>query len=259
MENLLNVAIIQADIIWEDSSQNRVNFSTKIDEISNNVDLIILQEMFTTGYTMNVGDVAETMTGDTVAWMLEKAKQKDALLMGSVIIKENGNYFNRIIVAFPSGKLEYYDKRHLFSYAGEDKVFTAGINKNIIKYKGWKLLPLVCYDIRFPIWSRNTDGYDVLIYVASWPSTRVTAWDTLLKARAIENLSYTIGVNRLGEDGNGIKYVGHSAVIDTLGNAILEFDENQEATKTITLNKNHIIESRNKFGFLNDMDQFKIV
>lgn len=259
MENLLNVAIIQTEIIWENTNQNLVNFSNKIDAISNNIDLIVLQEMFTTGYTINANAVAETMNGVTVKWMKEKAKEKDALLMGSIIIEENGNYYNRLIAAFPSGEIQHYDKRHLFSYAGEDKVFTPGIKKVIIEYKNWKILPLICYDIRFPVWSRNTTEYDVLIYVASWPSVRVTAWDTLLKARAIENLSYVIGANRLGKDGNNIEYVGHSSVIDALGNTILEFEDNEEAVKTVLLDKNHIIESRNKFGFLNDKDEFKIL
>jgi predicted amidohydrolase len=258
MENILNVAIIQSDIIWENPNRNRANFSQKIDEISNEIDLIVLQEMFTTGYTINASAVAESMAGETVKWMLGKAKEKNALLIGSIVIKEDENYFNRIIIAFPSGEVQHYDKRHLFSFAGEEKVFTSGNNRIIITYKGWRLLPLICYDLRFPVWARNTDEFDAIIYVASWPSARVSAWDTLLKARAIENLSYVIGANRVGKDGNNLEYVGHSAVIDTFGHTVLEFDESQEATKTVILDKNHIIESRNKFGFLDDKDEFEI-
>ncbi len=265
MENVLNVAIIQSDIIWENPTQNLSNLSLKIEEISNEVELIVLQEMFTTGYTLNVGTMAETMSGDSINWMLKIAKEKDALIMGSIIIKETDsgsigemNYYNRLLVAFPNGAIQHYDKRHLFSYADEDKIFTSGKKRTIIEYKGWKLLPLICYDLRFPVWSRNTEEFDVLIYMANWPNTRVSAWDTLLKARAIENLCYVVGVNRLGKDANNLEYVGHSAVIDSMGNTILEFVENQEATKTVVLYKNNIGDSRNKFGFLNDKDEFEI-
>ena len=265
MKNSLNVSIIQSDIIWENPAQNLSNLSHKIKEISNEVDLIVLQEMFTTGYTLNASTMAETMSGNTIQWMLEKAKEKDALIMGSIIIKESHtgpnekeNYFNRLLVAFPNGEIQYYDKRHLFTYADEDKIFTAGKNRTIINYKGWKLLPLICYDLRFPVWSRNTDEFDVLIYVANWPNTRVSAWDTLLKARAIENLCYVVGANRLGIDANNLEYNGHSAIIDCMGNTILEFNESQKATKSIALDKNHIENSRNKFSFLNDKDEFEI-
>ena len=266
MKNSLKTAIIQSDLVWENSKQNRINFSHKIDAISSDVDLIVLQEMFSTGYTLNACAVAETMTGDTVKWMLEKAKKKEALLIGSIIIEElssdktnNKNYFNRLIIAFPNGKIQYYDKRHLFSYAQEHKVFTSGKNRTIITYKSWKLLPLICYDLRFPVWARNTNDFDAIIYIANWPNTRISAWDTLLKARAIENLCYVIGVNRLGKDQNNLEYIGHSAIIDAMGKTVLEFDENQEAIKTFVLDKKHITDSRNKFGFLKDRDQFKII
>ncbi len=265
MENNLNVAIIQSDIIWENPSLNLSNLSHKIQDIKGKVDLIVLQEMFTTGYTLNASSMAETMTGNTINWMLKIAKEKDALIMGSIIIKEsdselnqNENYYNRLIVAYPGGEIQHYDKRHLFSYADENKIYSAGKKRTIIKYKGWKLFPLICYDLRFPVWSRNTEEFDVLIYIANWPNTRVSAWDTLLKARAIENLCYVVGVNRLGKDANNLEYVGHSTAIDSMGNPVLEFDENQEATKTVVLKKNHIEDSRNNFGFLSDKDEFEI-
>ena len=259
MENLLKTAIIQTDIIWKNSIQNRINFSSKIDVVSNDVDLIILQEMFTTGFTNQVQDVCESMEGETVQWMLQKASEKDALLIGSIIIQEREKFFNRLIVAFPNGKLKYYDKRHLFSYAGEDEVFTAGNSRLVFDYRGFKICPLVCYDLRFPVWSRNTEDIDLLIYVANWPKPRINAWDILLKARAIENLCYTIGVNRLGKDFNNLEYVGHSAVIDAMGNPVLDFEEGQEEIKTIILSMEHIENARSKFGFLEDKDEFEIV
>lgn len=265
MENVLNISIIQSDIVWENPTQNLSNLSQKIEKISNETDLIVLQEMFTTGYTLNAESMAETMTGDTIKWMLEKAKEKEALIMGSLIIKVQTDkkdhsikYFNRVIVAYPSGETNYYDKRHLFSYANEDNIYTAGKDRMIVEYKGWRLLPLVCYDLRFPVWSRNTNEFDVIIYMANWPNTRISAWDTLLNARAIENLCYVVGVNRLGVDDNKLKYIGHSMVINAMGEVILQFEENQEGFKSVFLNKNYIMEVRKKFGFLNDRDSFAI-
>jgi predicted amidohydrolase len=259
MKDLLKVAIIQTNIIWENSNQNRINFSTKIDAISHDVDLIILQEMFTTGFTNQAQNVFESMDGETVKWMLQKSHEKETLLIGSLIIKEGEKFFNRLIVAFPDGELKYYDKRHLFSYAGEDELFTAGNSRLVFDYKGFKICPLVCYDLRFPVWSRNTEDIDILIYVANWPKPRINAWDILLKARAIENLCYVIGVNRQGKDFNNLEYLGHSAVIDAMGNPVLDFEEGQEVTKTIILSKDHIENTRSKFGFLEDKDEFEIV
>lgn len=259
MEDLLKAAIVQTDIIWENPNQNRINFSFKINGLSNDVDLIILQEMFVTGFTNHVQNFYENMDGETVQWMLQKAHEKEALLIGSLIIKEGEEFFNRLIVAFPNGELKYYDKRHLFSYAGEDDVFTAGNSRLVFDYKGFKICPLVCYDLRFPVWSRNTKDIDVLIYIANWPKPRINAWDILLKARAIENLCYVIGVNRLGKDFNNLEYLGHSAVIDAMGNSVLDFEEGKEMTKTITLSKDHIENTRSKFDFLADKDEFEIV
>ena len=258
MSEFLNIAIVQSDLVWENSENNRKNFDKKIKEIPAEIDLIIIPEMFTTGFTMNTKKVAETMDGITIAWMLQKAKEKDALVMGSIIIKENNKFYNRLIVTFPSGKLKYYDKRHLFSFAGEDKLFTAGNKKLIFKYKGFKICPLICYDLRFPVWARNTESYDILIYIANWPNARITAWDTLLKARAIENICYSIGINRVGLDGNNLVYNGHSAVYDFFGKALLSFNEKKESIKTISLSKKEIEDTRKKFRFLDDMDKFEI-
>ncbi len=258
MKDSLNIAIIQTNIFWEDAPLNRLSFSKKIEEIKE-VDIIILQEMFTTGFTSQPQNVAESMDGETVQWMLQKASEKGALLIGSLIINQDKEYFNRLIVAFPNGDLKYYDKRHLFSYAREDKAYTSGNSRLVFDYKGYKICPLVCYDLRFPVWSRNTEDIDLLIYVANWPKPRINAWDILLKARAIENLCYVIGVNRIGKDFNNLEYLGHSTVIDCMGKPILDFDEGEEATKTIALSKDNIEKTRSKFGFLADKDNFEIV
>jgi len=258
MENNLKITLIQTDNVWENRLQNLQNLSLKIDIIHESVDIIVLPELFSTGFTMHTKPIAETMQGDSVSWMLDKAKEKSCVVLGSLIISDDDKIFNRLVVAFPNGKIKFYDKRHLFSYAGEEKAFTAGSKKMIFEYKGFKICPLVCYDLRFPVWARNTEEIDILIYVANWPNARIFAWDTLLKARAIENLCYVIGVNRVGVDNNNLVYKGHSAVIDALGKMILDFKEGQENVKTIILEKKHIIETRNKLRFLDDRDIFEI-
>ena len=263
MENKLKIALVQTDTLWEKRDNNLKNLSQKIDSVNNDVDLIVLPELFSTGFTMNAKPVAETMQGISVLWMLDQAKKKDCLLIGSLIIIENEKIFNRLVVVFPpdnhkEGEIKYYDKRHLFTYAGEEKVFSVGNKRMIFEYKGFKICPLVCYDLRFPVWARNSEDFDVLIYVANWPNARMFAWDTLLKARAIENLCYVVGVNRVGADNNNLVYTGHSAVIDTFGKIILDFKEKQEAIKTAVLEKKHITKTRNRFRFLEDRDVFEI-
>ncbi len=258
MANKLKIAIIQADLVWHDAAQNLKNFSEKINQIKEQVDLIILPEMFSTGFSMQPQEIAETMQGETVKWMQKAAAEKKSAIAGSVVISEGKNYCNRFLFVHPSGEINFYDKRHLFTLAGEDKVYGRGNEKIIVNYKGWKICPLICYDLRFPVWARNTEDYDLLIYVANWPKTRITAWDTLLKARAIENMSYAIGVNRVGVDANNYEYNGHSAAYDSLGEQVAETHENKEETAVFTLDKNHISEIRNKLGFLNDRDDFEI-
>jgi len=255
--NFLNISLIQTDIIWENPQANREYLSEKIKQVKLETDLVILPEMFTTGFTMNV-DLAETMEGETVNWMQNIATEKQIAITGSIIIKEQNNYHNRLLFIFPNGKIEYYDKRHSFSYGNEHETFTAGSSKLILTYKGWKICPLICYDLRFPVWARNTENYDLLIYVASWPEKRIYAWDTLLKARAIENLSYTIGVNRIGEDGKNYNYVGHSIALDFLGKSISKEHCSIEKVIEISLDKSLQNEKRHHFGFLNDKDQFSI-
>ena len=256
MQNELKVAVIQTDLVWENPVQNRSNLSKKFMSIGEAVDLIILPEMFTTGFTMNASAVAETMNGDTVNWMKFVGAKSDAVIIGSIIVIEDSKYYNRLLVVRPSGDIEHYDKRHTFTLAGEDKVFASGTEKIIVNYKGWKICPLICYDLRFPVWARNTEDYDVLIYVANWPKPRINAWDTLLKARAIENMSYCIGVNRVGLDDNKNSYSGHSAVYNGFGEQISDLKENEEQIEIVTLSKSNLISMREKLKFLDDKDSF---
>jgi predicted amidohydrolase len=255
--NSLTVAIIQTDLIWETPEANRKNIENKVSTITD-ADLIVLPEMFTSGFTMNASAVAETMDGNTIIWLKQLAKEKQTAITGSLVIKENNKYYNRLVFIEPSGKTIHYDKRHTFTLAGEHKVYTAGSNKVVIGYKGWKICPLICYDLRFPVWARNVEDYDLLLYVANWPKARVSAWDTLLKARAIENMSYSIGVNRVGFDGNGYEYTGHSAAYDVLGRRIDTIAKNKETIAIVTLEKEHIQKYREKLGFLKDRDRFTL-
>lgn len=258
MANTLKIALIQSHLVWENPKQNRDNFTKKINNISEAIDIIILPEMFTTGFTMAAEKVAESMDGDTVNWMKQMAKNTNAAITGSLVINEDGAYYNRLLFVEPSGYISTYDKRHTFTLVGEDKVYTAGKEKVIFIYKNWTICPLICYDLRFPVWARNVADYDVLLYVANWPKPRINAWDILLKARAIENMSYCIGVNRVGKDGLKSTYSGHSACYDVLGHTMTAFKEGEENTQIVTLDKNHITAYRNKLKFLDDRDTFSI-
>jgi predicted amidohydrolase len=206
---------------------------------------------------MNPKAVAETMQGETVSWLQHLAKAKDCAITGSLVIEENGNYYNRLVFVFPTGEIKTYDKRHLFSLAGENEFYAAGKDKLILEYKGYKICPLICYDLRFPVFSRNVENYDVLLYVANWPKPRVNAWDILLKARSVENMCYTIGVNRIGKDHNHHEYIGHTQVIDFLGEYVLEPQE-ADAVFIVELNKAKLLETRKKLAFLNDKDNFQL-
>lgn len=257
MQNL-KVAIIQANLEWEHPEKNRYHFSEMIDQISENVDLIVLPEMFTTGFSMSPKKGAEKLDGTTTQWMQKIAREKNSAICGSLIIAENHKFYNRFIFITPEGTIFYYNKRHLFTLAGEHKTYEQGMKNVLIDYKGWKIRPQICYDLRFPVFIRNTDFYDLLIFVANWPETRINAWDTLLKARAIENLSYVVGVNRVGKDANNLKYNGHSAVYDPLGNEICSPIEHVEKIVLVDLDKSVVTETRNQLNFLNDRDEFKI-
>lgn len=258
MQEALHIVAIQANLVWENPQQNLNSFEKVINQLNESVDLVILPEMFSTGFTMQPKLIAEKMDGNTVSWMLKKAKEKNLAIVGSVVIEENTNYYNRAIFVHPDGKIETYDKRHSFSLAGEDEEYTSGEKKLIVDYKGWKIFPLICYDLRFPVWSRFNDDYDLLIYMANWPKPRILAWDSLLKARAIENMSYCIGVNRVGEDANGYEYIGHTAVYDFLGGEIATTKEGQEDFIQCKLTKSELYHTRKKLNFLNDRDQFAI-
>lgn len=256
--NTLNISLLQADLSWENPKENLSYFSSQIKQINNDVDLIVLPEMFTTGFSMNASKLAEEVNGTTVNWMKDVAKTKNSAVVGSVIITEENQYYNRLFFVFPSGEFEYYDKKHTFTLAKEHETYSSGTEKLLVEYKGWKICPLICYDLRFPVWARNVEDYDLLLYVASWPEKRISAWDALLKARAIENMSYTIGVNRIGKDGNDYAYVGHSIIVDCLGEALSKEKNETAEIISVQINKNTQEEVRNKLGFLKDRDIFEL-
>lgn len=279
----LTITTIQANLQWENKAANLQCFSEKIDGIRENTEIVVLPEMFSTGFSMKPETLAERMDGPTMDWMKKTAAQKRVILTGSLIIEEEGNYFNRLIWMLPNGQYGYYDKRHRFAYAGENEHYTAGKKRLIASVKGWKINLLVCYDLRFPVWSRQTPAeaptgenpgsgeqpslsggvtpdvleYDLLIYVANWPERRSHAWKTLLQARAIENQSYVVGVNRVGEDGNNISHSGDSMIIDPLGE-VLYHGVKEEAIFTYTLRKERLEEVRSRFPFWRDADDFSI-
>jgi len=255
MENL-KITIIQPDIVWENIQANLDKYSAIIDKIDS-TDLIILPEMFTTGFSMKPEILKETMDGISVAWMKNVAKKKDASIVGSLIIEDNGKFFNRAVWVFPDGKTEFYDKRHLFTMGQENLHYSFGKEKMIVEYKGWRFCPLICYDLRFPVLSRNAENYDVLIYMANWPSPRHHHWKTLLVARAVENQSYCIGVNRTGIDGSGLKYLGDSCMVSSKG--FTEFLGENESTITFEISYSELHDYRKSFPLLEDRDAFRIV
>ena len=258
MSNSLVVAGIQANLFWENPKKNIAFFEEKILALDDTVDLVVLPEMFTSGFTMNPISVAETINGNTISWMKSIAKKKNVAITGSIVIEEENQYYNRLVFVKPNGNFFTYDKKHTFTLAGENKAYKAGEKKIIVEYKGWKICPLICYDLRFPVWARNIENYDLLIYMANWPVARIKAWDTLLKARAIENMSYTIGVNRIGLDDNNYEYSGNSLIIDYLGQVIANAKDNKEEIIVAELLKTKQEKVRKKLGFLNDKDTFTL-
>ena len=258
----LTITTIQSDLIWEEKSANLRQLEQKISTIPEKTEIVILPEMFSTGFSMNTAQLAEKMDGETISWMKRVSNENGIVLTGSLIIEAEGKYFNRLIWMLPNGQYGHYDKRHLFAYGEEDQHYSAGNKRLIASVKGWKINLLICYDLRFPIWARQQPKaeeaeYDVLIYVANWPERRSHAWKTLLCARAIENQSYVIGVNRTGTDGNNIYYSGNSLVIDPLGQVLYHMAD-EEDVFTITLQKEKLDEVRTKFPFWKDADDFKI-
>ena len=257
MQDSLNVTIIQTHLAWENPIENRSHFDTLLKSLKD-THLVVLPEMFTTGFTMNAEQASEISEGETLAWLQQWAKRINAAITGSVAVNENGNYYNRLYFVYPDGSFKTYDKKHLFTLANEHHTYNAGKERLIVEYLGWKICPLVCYDLRFPVWARNTEDYDALIYVANWPKIRTHAWDTLLKARAIENISYCIGVNRIGLDGNGYEYVGHSAVYNSLGELVSSEELETDLLQKVTLEKSHITKTRSHLKFLQDRDAFTL-
>jgi len=258
----LTLSLIQSDLHWEEIDANLATFEEYIWAIDK-TDLIILPEMFTTGFSMNAESLAEPAGGKTFKWMRLMASQKNAAITGSFIVKEKGHYFNRLYFVFPDGSAQVYDKKHLFTLAGEDKVYTSGTSRELVEYMGWRIRPMICYDLRFPVWARSKKQetsayeYDLLIYVANWPDARINAWDALLKARAIENLSYCAGVNRIGTDGYPKEYSGHSAVYDFEGK-LLSYSENKAEVLTAKLKMGDLEKFRERFSFQEDADDFAL-
>jgi omega-amidase len=280
----LTITAIQTKLHWEDKAANLQMLQEKILSIKEKTEIVVLPEMFSTAFSMKPEALAETMDGDTINWMKRIAAEKKIILTGSIIIKESAPspleraggevYYNRLIWMLPNGQYGIYDKRHRFAFAGEDNQYTAGTKRLIASVKGWKINLQVCYDLRFPVWARQAPSqpphkgeelvilqapeYDVLIYVANWPERRSTAWKTLLQARAIENQCYVVGVNRVGNDGNGIYHSGDSMIFDPLGE-ILYHKKDEEDIFTISLNKDHLQSVREKFPFWKDGDNFSIM
>lgn len=253
----LTVGLIQTTLHWEQPQANRDRLADKLVDCAS-ADLIVLPEMFTTGFSMNAAHYAESPTGPTMTWMADQAARHNAVITGSVMMSTDGGYVNRLVWMPPDGHYQHYDKRHLFRYANEHAYYQAGEDRLIVTLQGWRICPLICYDLRFPVYSRNRNDYDLLIYVADWPTSRRHHWQSLLTARAIENLSYVIGVNRVGNDGNGLHYNGDSSAINMAGETLLSVAE-KEATRTVTLSANALTTWRKQFPFHLDSDAFEII
>jgi omega-amidase len=257
-EELLRILIIQPDIIWKNTIENLRQYTGMLLSYQKPVDLILLPEMFTTGFILTPEDISGSMQEEAISWLKNNAVNHHCSIAGSLIIHENRNFFNRLICAHPSGEINLYDKRHLFRMAGEDEHYSQGTHRTISTVKGWRICWQICYDLRFPVWSRNQNDYDVLVYVANWPAQRSNVWKILLKARAIENQSYVIGVNRIGKDGNNIDYLGESLVIDPKGNPLNNITERDNNRIRIDLKYSSLLDFRNKFPVLQDRDNFTV-
>lgn len=254
----LKLALIQPDIIWEDIDANLNALSKKLEGIADNVDAIILPELFATGFTMRSRELAEGMDGKSVSWMQMTSDRYSCVVAGSLIIADHDAYFNRFIWMEPRGRITTYDKRHLFSISGEDEHYTPGESNTITEINTFRIRPQVCYDLRFPVWSRNTGTYDLLLYVANWPAVRRDVWISLLKARAIENQSFVIGVNRVGKDGIGIDYSGDSLAYNAKGQIIASLPVREEGIQVVHLSLQELMDFRQKFPVWRDADNFEI-
>lgn len=258
-QETLHIALFQTNLAWEDPQANRDHVDRWLEKTGTNTDIVFLPEMFSTGFSMNVGQLAEPMDGETVQWMKKRSAEHQFALCGSLIIKEKEEYFNRLVFVQPSGEIHFYNKRHLFTMGNEESHFQKGTDRLIVRYKGWRICPLICYDLRFPVWSRNRNEYDVLVYVANWPNNRVEVWNTLLKARAIENQCFVLGVNRVGVDGQLIHYSGYSQILNAKGQRrAADANEWEEGIVTAEISFPELEKFRTSFPVLNDADSFYV-
>lgn len=253
----LNIALVQTTLFWEDKKSNLRKFDNIFSSIPDSTDIIIIPEMFSTGFTMSPEKFAENMSGDTFQWLKSKSKEKESIITGSVIIKEATKYYNRLIWMRPDGTFEYYDKKHLFTLTNEQDHYSGGTTKLIVEHEGWKFCPMICYDLRFPVWIRNSEDYDCLIFVANWPERRIQHWTPLLVARAIENQCYVLAVNRVGSDGNNVYHNGSSLAVDP-GGKVIAMANDIETVLNITLKQDILKKIRNDLPFLNDRDNFEV-
>ena len=251
---ILNIGLVQFDISWERPDQNMQRIESMM-EGQQNIDLLLLPEMWSTGFTMEPQTVSEPAPGPCLQWMLQMAREWNTAIGGSISVRDGSQYFNRWYCTWPDGSIAQYDKKHLFSYGKEDMHYTPGHTQVLMEIKGWKIRPIICYDLRFPVWCRNTDGYDLLAVVANWPIPRIHHWDALLRARAIENQCFVTAVNRIGRDENGLEYNGHSSIYDMSGSQLLLM-ENKEGIGRLSLDKNELSTYRHQFRFLQDRDTF---
>ncbi len=259
MSKNLKISCVQADLAWENIDKNLELFANKLELVPDDTELVILPEMFTTGFSMNSKRLAEPMNGRSFKWLKQQAANHQKIILGSIIIEENNNYYNRCITMFPNGEFYTYDKGHLFRMEREHIDFTKGKSKTIFKYNDWRISTLICYDLRFPVWSRNQNDYDLLIYIASWPESRREVWNTLLKARALENQAYVVGVNRIGKDGEGISYAGDTVIIDPKGRIISKAQDYSEEIIHADLSLDELNLFREKFPVHLDADEFKLL
>ncbi|MBN1414458.1 MAG: amidohydrolase [Bacteroidales bacterium] len=257
-EETLRILIIQPDIIWKDTTENLRHYSSLLRAYEKPVDLILLPEMFSTGFVTNPEEISESLHDDAIQWLKNIAESRNCSVAGSVIVMENRRYYNRLICMAPDSVISFYNKRHLFRMEGEEEYFSQGLQRTVTVLKGWRICWQICYDLRFPVWSRNKGDYDVLVYVANWPAQRSDAWNTLLRARAIENQAYVIGVNRIGEDGNGIVYLGESCAVDPKGILLNDFNAGEEKVIDVELNYTPLQDFRQKFPVMLDADKFTI-
>jgi len=253
----LRVTLIQADLAWQEPAANRATFASHFRGLVGHTDLVVLPEMFSTGFSMAAEALAESMDGPTIGWMREEAAALACVITGSVIVRDGDRHYNRLLWAAPDGRVQHYDKRHLFRMAREQEHYAGGSQRLVVEHKGWRICPLVCYDLRFPVWSRNRGDYDLLLYVANWPARRALAWKALLRARAIENLSYVVGVNRIGMDGNGVGYAGDSVALDFTGQP-LAGDRGGDFVETVVLDRESLLAFRASFPAHLDADDFTI-